>query len=59
MTLYIEKKDNISLSLGYKNKHSTWTVLIKLRDEIERAMKSGEVTLAVSADFLKQWYHQF
>ena len=35
----------------YRKNHSTLTILIKLRNDIERAMKSGEVTLAVFVDF--------
>ena len=38
---------------GYRKNHSTITILIKLRDDIECAMKSGKVTLAVSVDFPK------
>ena len=33
--------------------HSTLTILIKLRDDIERAMKSREVTLTAFVDFSK------
>ena len=35
---------------GYRKKHSTLTILIKLQGYIERAMKIGEVTLSVFVD---------
>ncbi len=51
---YIESrtlfKDNIS---GFRKGHSTTTVLLGIRDDIVRAMKRGEVTLMVLADFSK------
>ena len=54
MTLYIEKKIIYhQYQSGCRKNHSTLTILIKLRDNIERAMKSGEVTLAAFADISK------
>ena len=51
---YIESrtlfKDNIS---GFRKGHSTTAVLLDIRDDIVRAMKRGEVTLMVLADFSK------
>ena len=41
---------------GYRKNHSTLTILMKLRDDIERTMKRGEVTLAVFADFSKAFF---
>ena len=53
MTLYIEKKIYHYYQSGYRKNHSTLSILIKLRGDIERALKSGEVTLAVLVDFSK------
>ena len=51
---YIESrtlfKDNIS---GFRKGHSTTMVLLGIRDDIVHAMKCGEVTLMVLADFSK------
>ncbi len=43
-------KENIS---SFRKGHSTTTVLLNIRDNVLRAMKRGEVTLMVLADFLK------
>jgi hypothetical protein len=43
-------KENIS---GFRKGHSTTTVLLDIRDDVLRAMKRGEVTLMVLADFSK------
>ncbi len=43
-------KENIS---GFRKGHSTTTVLLNIRDDVLRAMKRGEVTLMVLADFSK------
>ena len=43
-------KDNVS---AYRKGHSTTTTMLAIKDDIIRAMKSGEVTLAVLADFSK------
>ena len=54
MTLYIE--ENIiyhHYQSGYRKNQSTLTILIKLRDDIKRAMKSAEITFAVFVDFSK------
>ena len=38
---------------GYRQSHSTNTLLMKLRDDITSAMEKGEVTLSVFADYSK------
>ena len=38
---------------GFRRCHSTTTLLLKLRDNIKNAMKKGEVTIAIFADFSK------
>ena len=38
---------------GFRKGHSTATVLLKIKDDIMKAMKRGEVTLLVTADFSK------
>ncbi len=43
-------KENIS---GFRKRHSTTTVLLIIRDDVLRAMKRGEVTLMVLAEFSK------
>ncbi|KAL9970328.1 hypothetical protein ACROYT_G022683 [Oculina patagonica] len=43
-------KDTVS---AYRKGHSTTTALLAIKDDILRAMKRGEVTLAVLADFSK------
>ena len=45
-------KDNGS---AYRKGHSTMTTMLAIKDDIIRAMKSGEVTLAVLADFSKEF----
>ena len=36
---------------GYRNNHSTATLLLKLHDDIKKAMKSSEVTIAIFTDY--------
>lgn len=43
-------KETIS---GFRRGHSTGTALLKLRDDIKKVMKAGEVTLLVMVDFSK------
>ena len=43
-------KDNVS---GFRKGHSTTTVLLRIRDDIIKAMKRAEVTLMILADFSK------
>ena len=43
-------KDNIS---GFRKGQSTTTVLLRIKDDIIKAMKRGEITLMVLADFSK------
>ena len=43
-------KDNIS---GFRKGHSTTTVLLRIKDDIIKAMKREEITLMVLADFSK------
>ena len=38
---------------GYRKGHSTGTTLLKFRDDIKKAMKSGDITLAMLVDFSK------
>lgn len=38
---------------GFRKSHSTLTILTKFRDDIQAAMKKGEVTLAVFTDYSK------
>ena len=40
---------------GFRKGHSTQTVLLKIKDDIMKAMKRGEVTLLVTADFSKAY----
>ena len=51
---YIDKRtlfeNNIS---GYRKGHSTTTVLLGIRNDIAKAMKRGEITLMVLADYSK------
>ena len=43
-------KDNIS---GFRKGHSTTSVLLRIKDDIIKAMKRGEITLMVLDDFSK------
>ena len=43
-------KDNVS---GFRKGHLTTTVLLRIRDDIIKAMKRAEVTLMIVADFSK------
>lgn len=38
---------------GFRKGHSTTTALLNIRDDIRQAMKNGEVSLMVLADFSK------
>lgn len=38
---------------AYRRGHNTTTVMLAMRDDIQRAMKRGEITIAVLADFSK------
>ena len=52
--VFIEKQALLASSIsGYRKGHSTTTVLMGIRDDIIRAMKKGEVTLMVCADYSK------
>ena len=42
-----------STQSGYRKGHSTVTLLLKLRDDIRRAMNKSEVTLAILIDYSK------
>ena len=46
-TLY---KETVS---GFRKEHSTAVILLKLKDDILKAMKKGEITLAVFTDYSK------
>ena len=45
--------------VGYRKGHSTMTALLKIRDDIIRAMKKGELTLMVMADYSKEFDTKF
>ena len=48
LTQFIECKALYnSTQSGYRKEHSTVTLLLKLRDDIRRAMNKSEVTLAI------------
>ena len=52
--LYIEDNNIFHSGMsGFRKGHSTNSVLLRIRDEIIRAMKKGEVTLIACADFSK------
>ena len=38
---------------GYRKGHSTTSILMRFRDDIIQAMKKGELTMAICADFSK------
>ena len=38
---------------GFRKGHSTATTLLKFKDDITKAMKKGEITLAIFADYSK------
>ena len=38
---------------GFRKSHSTTTILLKLRDDIIKAMNRGEITMAIFADYSK------
>ena len=50
--VFIEKQALLASSIsGYRKGHSTTTVLMGIRDDIISALKKGEVTLMVCADY--------
>ena len=52
--VFTEKQALLASSIsGYRKGHSTTTVLMGIREDIIRAMKKGEVTLMVCADYSK------
>ena len=51
---FIEKNAKFqSTQHGFRKSHSTITCLLKIRDDIVRAMDKGEVTVSVFADYSK------
>ena len=51
---YIDQKQVLQhTTSGYRKGHSTTTVLLRIRDDVIRAMKNGEITLIAFADFSK------
>ena len=51
---YIELNQSLKQTIsGFRKGHSTTTVLLRIRDDIIRAMKKGELTLMVLADYSK------
>ena len=54
MSVYLNQQDILQKSItGFRKGHSTSTVLLRIRDDIIKAMKKGEVTLIAFADFSK------
>ena len=54
LCLYIDSKEIYNLGQsGYRKGHSTISLLLKLRDDIRKAMNNSEVTLAVLIDYSK------
>ena len=50
--LEVKAKYNHTQS-GFRKGHSTTTLLLKLRDDIQRAMNTSEVTLGILLDYSK------
>ena len=51
---YVELNQSLKQTIsGFRKGHSTTTVLLRIRDDIIRAMKKGELTLMVLADYSK------
>ena len=54
MTELIEEHNiRIEKISGYRKGHSTTSILMRFRDDIIQAMKKGELTMVIYADFLK------
>lgn len=54
MIEYIDKHSILNEKIsGYRRGHSTSTILLRFRKDIIRAMKRGEFTMAIFADFSK------
>jgi hypothetical protein len=54
MTSFCENESVLGATIsGFRKGHSTATVLMGIRDDLLKAMKKGEVTLMVMADFTK------
>ena len=54
MSAYLNQQDILQKSItGFRKGHSTSTVLLRIRDDIIKAMKKGEITLIAFADFSK------
>ena len=54
MLEYLSQQDILQNSItGFRKGHSTSTVLLRICDDIIKAMKKGEVTLIAFADFSK------
>ena len=52
MTEHIDKHNILDeKTSGYRKGHSTTSILMRFRDDIIRAMKKGELTMAIHADF--------
>jgi hypothetical protein len=51
---YIDEQGLLASGIsGYRRGHSTTTVLLRIRDNVIKAMKRGEVTMMVCADYSK------
>jgi len=54
MCQHIELNDIYKTTMaGFRKNHSTETLLMKIRDDITRAMGKGEVTLVMFLDYSK------
>ena len=54
LTVFIERESIYhQYQSDYRKNQSTATLLLKLHDDIEKAMKSGEVTIAIFTDSSK------
>lgn len=54
MSSFCESESLLGATIsGFRRGHSTATVLMGIRDDLLKAMKKGEVTLTVMADFSK------
>ena len=51
---YIDEQGLLASGIsGYRRGHSATTVLLRIRDDVIKAMKRGEVTMMVCADYSK------
>jgi hypothetical protein len=54
LVTYIDEQGLLASGIsGYRRGRSTTTVLLRIRDDVIKAMKRGEVTMVVCADYSK------